>query len=67
MSVHLTPRERTILVEAANGATLEETAHRLGLSVQTIKNARYKLMHRIGAANMPDTFRRIGWLEVPDR
>lgn len=66
-ALHITRRERTILEAAANGATIEETADQLGISVQTVKNARYKLMRKADAASFIDVYRVLGWLKIPGR
>ncbi|MET9340956.1 MULTISPECIES: response regulator transcription factor [unclassified Nonomuraea] len=61
----LTPRERTVLAEAARGATAEEIASRLHLSAGTVRNYLTGAITKTGARNKIDAIRiaeDAGWL-----
>ncbi|WP_433219945.1 response regulator transcription factor [Microtetraspora malaysiensis] len=61
----LTPREATVLKEAAHGAAAEEIAARLHLSAGTVRNYLTSAITKIGARNKIDAIRvaqDAGWL-----
>ncbi|WP_433351158.1 response regulator transcription factor [Microtetraspora malaysiensis] len=61
----LTPREATVLKEAAHGAAAEEIAARLHLSPGTVRNYLTSAITKIGARNKIDAIRMAqdaGWL-----
>ncbi|WP_433416993.1 response regulator transcription factor [Microtetraspora malaysiensis] len=61
----LTPREATVLREAAHGAAAEEIAARLHLSPGTVRNYLTSAITKIGARNKIDAIRvaqDAGWL-----
>lgn len=61
----LTPRERTVLREAARGASAEEIAARLHLSAGTVRNYLTGAITKTGARNKIDAIRvaeDAGWL-----
>ncbi|MFE3448197.1 DNA-binding response regulator [Nonomuraea sp. NPDC059194] len=61
----LTQRERTVLAEAARGATAEEIASRLHLSAGTVRNYLTGAIAKTGARNKIDAIRiaeDAGWL-----
>jgi DNA-binding CsgD family transcriptional regulator len=45
----LTPRMRDVLAAGAAGETPGQTAHRLGLSVHTVRDQRRAATHRLGS------------------
>lgn len=53
----LTPREREVLHLAAEGATNNEIAERLSLSVRTVEKHRSNLMHKLGLKTQTDLIR----------
>ena len=53
----LTPRERQVLNEIANGASNKEAGRRLGISPRTIEVHRARIMEKIGARNAADLVR----------
>lgn len=61
----LTPRETTVLKEAAYGATAEEIAARLHLSPGTVRNYLTSAIGKVGARNKVEAIRvaeEAGWL-----
>ncbi|SDR06954.1 response regulator transcription factor [Thermostaphylospora chromogena] len=61
----LTPRETTVLKEAAAGATAEEIAARLHLSPGTVRNYLTSAVGKVGARNKVEAIRvaeEAGWL-----
>lgn len=61
----LTPREADVLELAADGAPVEEIAHRASLSAGTVRNYLSAAVSKIGAANRHEaviTARRHGWI-----
>ncbi len=61
----LTPREADVLELAADGAPVEEIAHRASLSPGTVRNYLSSATTKLGAANRHDacaTARRLGWI-----
>ncbi|NUP03085.1 MAG: helix-turn-helix transcriptional regulator, partial [Nonomuraea sp.] len=61
----LTPREATVLREAARGASAEEIAARLHLSAGTVRNYLTGAITKTGARNKIDAIRvaeDAGWL-----
>lgn len=48
----LTPRQREILQLIAEGLTIKEIAHKLGLSPKTVEHHRRELMSKLNARNM---------------
>jgi FixJ family two-component response regulator len=64
----LTPRERDVLTQIANGATSKEAATKLGISPRTVEIHRSQIMRKIGAKNTIDLARRVlGREQTPDR
>jgi two-component system, LuxR family, response regulator FixJ len=55
----LTPRERDVLVQIANGATSKEAAVNLGISPRTVEIHRGQIMRKTGAKNPMDLARRV--------
>jgi len=53
----LTPRERQVLNEIANGASNKEVGRRLGISPRTVEVHRARIMDKIGARNAADLVR----------
>lgn len=53
----LTPRERQVLGEIANGASNKEVGRRLGISPRTVEVHRARIMTKIGARNAADLVR----------
>jgi DNA-binding NarL/FixJ family response regulator len=47
-AIHLTPRQRQILQHVAQGDSTKEIARLLGISVNTVKTHRLKLMEKVG-------------------
>ena len=61
----LTEREREVLVASANGATIEEVAHKLYLSEGTVRNYLSNAIKKLDARNRVEAARlaeRKGWL-----
>jgi two-component system response regulator DesR len=61
----LTEREREVLLGSANGATIEEVAHKLYLSEGTVRNYLSTAIKKLGARNRVEAARladRKGWL-----
>lgn len=50
--VELTPRMRDVLVSAADGRTVTQTARELGISEGTVKSVRAAALARLHAASM---------------
>jgi FixJ family two-component response regulator len=55
----LTPRERDVLVQLANGGSTKEVAYILGISPRTVEIHRCRIMHKIGAKNPIDLARKV--------
>jgi two-component system, LuxR family, response regulator FixJ len=53
----LTPRERDVLAQIANGASNKETGRRLKISPRTVEVHRARIMEKIGARNAADLVR----------
>ncbi|MCB4769214.1 response regulator [Ancylobacter sp. Lp-2] len=53
----LTPREREVLVQIANGASNKEAGRKLGISPRTIEVHRARIMEKLGAKNAADLVR----------
>ncbi|GLK85164.1 MULTISPECIES: response regulator transcription factor [Ancylobacter] len=53
----LTPREREVLVQIANGASNKEAGRKLGISPRTIEVHRARIMEKLGARNAADLVR----------
>jgi FixJ family two-component response regulator len=53
----LTPREREVLGQIANGASNKEAGRRLGISPRTIEVHRARIMEKLGARNAADLVR----------
>jgi FixJ family two-component response regulator len=53
----LTPREREVLGQIAEGASNKEVGRRLGISPRTVEVHRARLMEKIGARNAADLVR----------
>ena len=53
----LTPREREVLSQIAEGASNKEVGRRLGISPRTVEVHRARLMEKIGARNAADLVR----------
>jgi DNA-binding CsgD family transcriptional regulator len=52
LSVALTPSERLVLGDAADGLTVRESGKRRGKSAETVKTQRKRIMIKLGARNM---------------
>ena len=53
----LTPREREVLQQVAEGRSNKEVATRLGISLKTAENHRHRLMTKLKARNAADLTR----------
>jgi len=53
----LTPRERDVLAQIANGASNKEAGRQLGISPRTIEVHRARIMEKLGARNTADLVR----------
>jgi len=53
----LTPREREVLMQLAEGASNKEVGRRLGISPRTVEVHRARIMNKIGARNAADLVR----------
>ncbi len=62
--LHLTPRERQILVLLTEGLTYKQVGAELGISRYSVKNRVSDVRLRYGAATTVHLFTLIGWLEV---
>ncbi len=49
---HLSPAERQVLHDAANGLTGAESARQLGKSYETVKTQRSQIVLKLGARNL---------------
>ena len=66
MTIHLTPREGQVMACLAEGWSYEETAHQLGISVNTVKVRAAAVYDEAGGGGMLSAFRALGWLTVPE-
>jgi FixJ family two-component response regulator len=55
----LTPRERDVLFQLAEGTTNKEIARRLGISVRTIEDHRASIMKKVGVKSAAELIRRV--------
>ena len=53
----LTPRERQILQQLAEGTTNKEMARTLGISIKTVETHRATIMRKLGARSVVDVVR----------
>jgi FixJ family two-component response regulator len=61
----LTPRERAILVEVVQGRRNKQIADDMGITETTVKVHRSNLMHKLGAASVPELCRMADKLNIP--
>lgn len=61
----LRPREREVLRAKALGASYDEVAASLGISVNTAKKHTKAVMHRAGAHSFDELLIALEWLRVP--
>jgi len=61
----LTPREREVVIACALGNTQQETADRLAITRQTVKNHLGTAIKKYGARNSHDLIYKLGWFD-PD-
>ncbi|WP_049732849.1 response regulator transcription factor [Rhizobium ecuadorense] len=52
MSIHVTPREKEVLVHLSNGKTTDLIGEILGIRANTINTYKREMMDRFGAANV---------------
>jgi DNA-binding NarL/FixJ family response regulator len=50
--IYLTPSERLVLDAAAAGLSVQETADKLGIGKETVRDQRKTTLRRLGARNM---------------
>jgi DNA-binding CsgD family transcriptional regulator len=65
MTVKLTQRQFDVLSNYAETGLQKETALQMGLSLQTVKNHLRRSYRKIGATNITEAYRMLGWLNVP--
>ena len=53
----MTPREREVLTQLAEGASNKEVGRHLGISPRTVEVHRARIMEKIGARNATDLVR----------
>ena len=53
----MTPREREVLTQLAEGASNKEVGRHLGISPRTVEVHRARIMEKIGARNAADLVR----------
>ena len=58
----ISPREREVLKSLSEGFSAKETAERLGISAQTVRNHTYMAYKRLGVKNKVAAFRALGWM-----
>ena len=61
----LTPREREVLRRLALGETHELIGSVLGTSARTVRRHRAHAIAKFGGGCIADTWRALGWLQVP--
>lgn len=61
MDDRLTDREREVVIATAMGQTQNETAERLQITRQTVKNHMGTAIRKYGAKNSHDLIYRLGW------
>ncbi len=64
--MELTDIERRLLVMLANGMTIPEAAHELGIKPQSAKNRVGFAYEKLGARNRYEAFLELGWLTPPE-
>ncbi len=57
LTAELTPAERVVLECAARGLTVEQTARRRGVSAETVKTQRRRVLMKLGARRMAQAVR----------
>jgi len=62
----LTPKQERMLALRAQGLTEKETAHKLGIGYQTLKNNMSQIYRQLHVRNIVAAFAVLGWLRVPD-
>ena len=61
----ISKREREVLAYLAHGLTAEQTAARMGLSTQTVKNHSSSALKELRVHNRSGAFIALGWLTPP--
>jgi hypothetical protein len=61
----ITAMEWKALIARAETGTMAGGARKLGISLQTFKNHISNAIRRLGAANMWEAYRTLGWLVLP--
>jgi DNA-binding CsgD family transcriptional regulator len=61
----ISKREREVLAYLAHGLTTEQTAARMGLSIQTVKNHTTSAYRKLRVQNRSGAFLALGWLKPP--
>jgi DNA-binding CsgD family transcriptional regulator len=62
----ITKREREVLAYLAHGLTYEQTAARMGVSPQTVKNHTSSAFKKLRVGNRFGAFLELGWMNPPE-